>query len=209
MHREPAGDERARELTASPPDPAPTVSDVPEPRRAERGRAERPTLVLRPQIHWRAAGPALILFALLLLAVGRLRAAPFALVFLAIGVAFLPSVWQRVDVSPHTIVKRSLRKRRTIAIDQVDTFRLRRIAFPLLSRIHRGYKIGRYWSIPLTLRLLHGEDPLLELRCGWWYGWRELARYIIVACPDVDLDGRTRGRLERYVGVPLPPLPQA
>jgi hypothetical protein len=154
-------------------------------------------------------GPALILFALLLLAVGRLRAAPFALVFLAIGVAFLPSIWARVDVAPHTIVRRGLRRRRTIAISQVDTFRLRRVAFPVLRGIHRGYKIGRYWSIPLTLRLLHGEDPLLELRCGWWNGWRELARYVIVVCPDADVDGRTRGRLERYVGVPVPPLSQA
>jgi hypothetical protein len=203
MQPEPSGDERASELTVSPPDPTPVVSDA-----RERESADRPTLVLRPQIHWRVAGPALIGFGLLLLAVGRLRAAPFALVFFAIGAAFLPALWDRVDAGPGTIGQRSVRKHRKIALTDVDTLRLRRIAFPLLKGIHRGYKIGRYWSIPLTLRLLHGEEVLLELRCGWWYGWRELARYVVVSCPDVDLDGRTRGRLERYVGVPLPPLSQ-
>src|SRR6476659_8811425 len=203
MQPEPAGDDRASELTVSPPEPTPGVSDA-----RARERAERPTLVLRPQIHWRAAGPALIVFGILLLAVGRLRAAPFAIVFFAIGAAFLPALWDRVDVGADTIVQRGVRKHRTIELTDVDAFRLRRIAFPLLQGIHRGYKIGRFWSIPLTLRLLHREAVLLELRCGWWNGWRELARYIVVSCPDADLDGRTRGRLERYVGVPLPPLSQ-
>lgn len=203
MQLEPAGDERASELTVSPPNPTPVVTDE---QVRSRERAEHPTLVLRPQMHWRAAGPALIVFGLLLLAVGRLLAAPFALVFFAIGAAFLPALWSRIDVGPSTIAQRTLRKHRKIALTDVDTFRLRRIAFPPLRFIHRVYKIGRFWSLPLTLRLLHGEDALLELRCGWWHGWRELARYIVVSCPDVDLDGRTRGRLERYVGVPLPPL---
>jgi hypothetical protein len=147
MQPEPTGDKRASELTVSPPDPTPVVSEA-----RERDGAERPTLVLRPQIHWRIAGPALIVFGLLLLAVGRLRAAPFALVFFAIGAAFLPALWDRVDVGPGTIGQRSLRKHRKTALADVDTFRLRRIAFPLLQGIHRGYKIGRYWSIPLTLR---------------------------------------------------------
>jgi hypothetical protein len=203
MQREPAGDARAPERTVSPPDPKDT------PGASEREQVERPTLVLRPQIHWRVAGPGLILFAFLLLAVGRLRAVPFALVFLALGVAFLPALWERLDVSPRTVEQHRWRNHRTVALADVDTFRLRRVAFRFLKGIHRGYKIGRYWSIPLTIRLMHGEEPLLELRCGWWYGWRDLARYIVVALPDVDLDGRTRGRLERYVGVPLPPVSQA
>jgi hypothetical protein len=205
MQLESAGDERASELTVSPPNPTPVVTDA---RARTRERAEHPTLVLRPQMHWRAAGPVLIVFSLVLLAVGRLRAAPFAVVFFAIGVVLLPALWARIDVGPSTVAQRTLRKHRTIALSDVDTFRLRRIAFAPLRFIHRGYKIGRFWSLPLTLRLLHGEDVLLELRCGWWYGWRELARYIVVSYPDVDLDGRTRGRLERYVGVPLPPLSQ-
>jgi hypothetical protein len=201
MHLEPAGDERVSELTVPSSEPGAPVSAAPE-----HERQERPTLVLRPQLHWRAVGPALIVLAMLLLAVGKLLLVPFALVFLAIGVAALRTFWERVDVSPGTIVQHSLRKHRTVPLAEVDAFRLRRVAFPVLAGLQRGYKIGRYWSIPLTLRLLHRDEPLLELRCGWWYGWRDLARYVIVSCPDVSLDGRTRGRLERYVGVPLPPV---
>ncbi len=203
MQTEPAGPQRASKLNVPPGEPVPESADAPA-----RVEKERPTLVLRPQIHWRAIGPALIFFALLLLPVGRLKAVPFTLVFLAIGIAFLPALFERVDVSPRSIVLHRLRKSRTVMLADVDAFRLRRVAFPILKGVHRGYKIGRYWSIPLTIRLLREDEPLLELRCGWWYGWRDLARYVIVSCPDVDLDGRTRGRLERYVGVPLPPLPQ-
>jgi hypothetical protein len=208
MHLEPAGDERTSELTASPPEPTP-IAAVREPRADRADRNARPTLVLRPQIHWRLAGPGLILFALVLLAAGRLRAAPFALILFVIGVTMLPAIWERVDVSPDTIVHHGFRQHRAVPLAEIDAFRLRRIAFPFLRFIHSGYKVGRYWSIPLTVRLLHRDEPLLELRCGWWDGWRELSRYIIVTCPDVDLDGRTRGRLERYVGVPLPPIDKA
>ena len=185
------------------PEPTPVVSDA----RSGSGRGAPGRSCCDRRFIARGRTGA-ILFGILLLAVGRLRAAPFALVFFAIGAAFLPALWDRVDVGADTIVQRGLRKHRTIELTDVDAFRLRRIAFPLLQGIHRGYKIGRFWSIPLTLRLLHREEVLLELRCGWWNGWRELARYIVVSCPDADLDGRTRGRLERYVGVPLPPLSQ-
>src|SRR6476659_3949403 len=105
MQPEPAGDDRASELTVSPPEPTPVVSDA-----RARERAERPTLVLRPQIHWRAAGPALIVF--------------------GIGAACLPALGDRVYVGADTIVQRGVRKHRTIELTDVDAFRLRRIAFP-------------------------------------------------------------------------------
>jgi hypothetical protein len=127
---------------------------------------------------------------------------------LAIAVAFLPAIWERVEVGPHTIVQRNWRRERTIDFDDMNAFRLRRIPFRAIAGLRRGYKFGRFWSIPLTLRLIDRDVVLLDLRCGWWNGWQELARYVVVSHPDVDLDGRTRGRLERYVGVPLPPLPQ-
>ena len=209
MQPKPAGDERAAEPAASPLEPREPAARARAPKRERRTRAAAPTLVLRPQLHWRLVGPALILLALLVLAAGRLRAAPIAFVLVVIAVPFLPALRERVEVGPRSIVHRRWRGRRTAVLDEVDTLRLRRIAFPLLSRLRRGYKVGRFWSLPLTLRLLRGETVLLELRCGWWDGWRELARYVIVSHPDVDLDGRTRGRLERYVGVALPPLSKA
>lgn len=199
MQPKPAGDERAAERIDSPP--GPEVSDRPE-----RQRADTPTMVLRPRIQWRVAGPALILFAFLVLAVGRLSLIPlaFALVVLVIAFAFLPALWERIEVGPTTVRYRTWRGHRTVAFSDVDTLRLRRVPFLLLRGLRRGYKFGRYWSVPLTLRLLHEDEVLVELRCGWWNGWRELARYVVVSCPDIDLDSRTRGRLERYVGVPLP-----
>jgi hypothetical protein len=165
--------------------------------------------VLRPHIHWRATGPALILLAIIVLAAGRLTAAPIALVILAIAAAFLPALWERVEVGPSTIHQRRWRGHTTFDFADVDTLRLRRVPFKLLAGLRRGYKVGRFWSVPLTLRLLQGDTVLVELRAGWWEGWRELARYVIVSNSQVDLDGRTRGRLERYVGVPLPPVSQA
>jgi hypothetical protein len=208
MQRKPAGDERAAKLAPSPPEPevsAASAAAGPGPRRA----AKLPTLVLRPQIHWRAIGPALILLGILVLAVGRLDAAPIALLFLLVAAGFLPALWERVEVGPTTIHQRRWRRRTTVDFGDVDTLRLRRIPFKLLAGLRRGYKVGRYWSLPLTLRLLDGDTVLLELRCGWWDGWRELARYVVVSNPELNLEGRTRGRLERYVGVPLPPVSKA
>lgn len=164
-------------------------------------RAVLPRLVMRPQLPWRIAGPLLLLVALLTFAAGRLRALPFALVFAAAGVALLPAWRDRIEVGANVIHRRTWRREHTVGIADLDTMRLRRLAFPLLRWLPRGYRFGRYWSIPLTLKLLAGEDQRLEIRCIWWGNWRELTRFVISAYPDVDLDGRTRGRLERYVGV--------
>jgi hypothetical protein len=57
------------------------------------------------------------------------------------------------------------------------------------------------------MRLLAGEQILLELRCVWWGNWRELTHDVISTVPGIEIDGRTRGRIERYVGVPLPASP--
>jgi hypothetical protein len=196
MQPDPAADERAAEPSDLLPERSPASEHEPTP---------APALVLRPKLQWLAAGPGLVLLAVLLLATGRLLAVPVALVLGAAGVAFLPAWRDRVDLGPDRVVRRSWRGRHVVALADVDTLRLRRIAFPFLRWIHRGYKFGRFWSIPLTLRLMHGEEnPLLDLRCGWWHGWRELTRAVIALDPEIDLDQRTRGRLERYVGVPLP-----
>jgi hypothetical protein len=214
MQSTPAGDERrveapepagpvAREDAAAGAAPvsAVPVRGTPVPRRSHH---RAPTLVLRPQIGWRAVGPILILLAFAALAVGRRQAVPAAFLLGVLGAAFLPAWLDRVDVGETTIIRRSLRGRRTIVIDEVDTMRLRRVPFVLLRFLPRGYKVGRYWSIPLTLRLLDDDHELLALRCIWWDNWRGLSRYLVSAVPEVDLDGRTRGRLERYVGMLLP-----
>jgi hypothetical protein len=184
------------------------VGAVADPSELLPSRVDSPRLVLRPHLQWRVAGPALLVVALLVLVAGRVRAVPFALVFAVAGVAFLSAWRDRIEVGATSIRRRTWRRETTVDISDVDTLRLRRVAFPLLRWLPRGYKVGRFWSIPLTVRLLSGEDPRLEIRCGWWSNWQELTRFVISAYPDVDLDGRTRGRLERYVGVRLPAASQ-
>jgi hypothetical protein len=194
-----AGEEPTAEPVDAPAEPA--VVPVP----ADSGA---PALVLRPKLQWLAAGPGLILLALLLLGAGRLRAAPLALLLGALGAVFLRAWWDRVDVGETRITRRGWRHRRPIAVEHISGFGLRRVPVRLLRALPRGYRFGRFWSLPLTMRLLAGEETLLELRCAWWGNWRELTYFVISTVPGIELDGRTRGRIERYVGVPPPASPQ-
>jgi hypothetical protein len=94
---------------------------------------------------------------------------------------------------------------RTIRLDTIDTLRLRRLPFGL-TRIfgRRGFRIGRFWTVPLTLRLQTGSEVRLQLRCVWWNGWQSVARFL-ASEPGMNLDDRTRGRLDTYVGpAPVP-----
>jgi hypothetical protein len=153
-------------------------------------------MVLRPHFVCRAIGPVLLVVAVGLAGAGLLA----ALVLVPIAVIFFPTVWARLDVGEHEIRRRRWRGGWTsVSTDSVDTLRLRRLPFPVLAWLKRGHRFGRFWSVPLTVRLQHEENVLVELRCIWWNGWRELARFA-AAQPDVDLDLRTRGRLARYVG---------
>jgi hypothetical protein len=202
MQPKPAGEQHATAPGAPAERLAPVDPVESSPPAAPASRA-RPALVLRPQLPWRALGPGLILLAVALVAVGRLRAVPFAFVLVVVGAGLLPAWWDRLEVGETAIVRRAWRRHCTIAVADVDGMGLRRATLPALRFLPRGYKFGRYWTIPLTLRLLAGGDVLLELRCVWWSNWRELARYIVTTVPDLELDSRTRGRLERYVGVLL------
>jgi hypothetical protein len=173
------------------------------PRRPDEPEGETsdgPRLVVRPKVQWLLAGPVLLVLALGAAASGRPRLLPIAVVLGLVGIALLGSWFDRVDLGPVTVRRRSLLSRVTIALDDVDTLRLRRIAWPWLRWVKRGFKVGRYWSLPLTLRLMHGDAPQLELRCVWWSSWRELTRALLTLNPELDLDQRTRGRIDRYVG---------
>jgi hypothetical protein len=167
-------------------------------------RFETPTLVMTPQVQWRVGGPVLLLAAVAVVVLGPIWTLPLAVVLAATGVSLLPALRDRLEVGATFIRCRTIMHERTIDIGDVDTMRLRRVPFPLLRWLPRGYKVGRFWSIPLTMRLSNGEDPRLDLRCAWWSNWRELARFVLAVHPEVDLDSRTRGRLERYVGVAVP-----
>jgi hypothetical protein len=153
-------------------------------------------VVLRARRQWRL--PALVFPVLAALLVVSGRRWGIALVLLAIP--FLPAFWIRIEMNPWSIRRRDWRRRWSkLELDSVEGLRLRRLPFPAIQWLPRGYRIGRFWSVPLTLRLQYGEEVRFEIRCAWWDGWRDLAGYV-AALPDMGLDARTRGRLGRYVG---------
>ncbi len=162
----------------------------------DRGSKSTPVLVLRARLQWRLPGPALVALALALAASGRL----WGVLLVPLAAPFIPALWIRLVVGEHTIRRYDWRAQwTTVSLDTVDAFRLRRVPWPALAWLRRGYRIGRFWSVPLTVRLQQGETVELQVRCIWWRGWRNLARFAALL-PDVELDGRTRGRLGRYVG---------
>jgi len=155
-----------------------------------------PAVVIRSRIQWRLPALVLPVLAALLIFLGR----RWGIALVVFAVPFVPAFWIRIEMNDRRIRRRDWRRRwTTVELDEVETLRLRRLPFVALQWLPRGYRVGRYWSVPLTLRLQYGEEVRLELRCVWWDGWREIARYV-AARPGMDLDARTRGRLGRYVG---------
>jgi hypothetical protein len=156
-----------------------------------------PTVILRARGQWRVPVFVLpVLAALVVVATGRWS----GIVLLVVALPFTPALWIRIEMDESSIRRRDWRGRTsTVMFDSVDALRLRRLPFAALEWLPRGYRVGRFWSVPLTLRLQHGEDVSFEMRCVWWDGWRDVARYV-AARPGMDLDARTRGRLGRYVG---------
>ena len=160
-----------------------------------------PALVVRPRLAWRLPGPLLLVAGAALVASG-LR---WGVAVAALGVLFLQTLWVRLLVTGVSIRGRGWRgQRTTIRLDTIDTLRLRRLSFGPTRILGRGFRIGRFWTVPLTLRLQTGSDVRLQLRCVWWNGWQSVARFL-ASEPGMDLDDRTRGRLDSYVGpTPVP-----
>ena len=155
-----------------------------------------PTVVLRARVQWRAPVVVLPVLALVFIVFRQWS----GVVLLLFALPFVPALWIRIELSERTVRRRDWRRRWTpVDVESVDVLRLRRLPFAALAWLPRGYRVGRFWSVPLTLRLQHDEAVRLEVRCVWWDDWRDLARYVAVR-PNIDLDARTRGRLGRYVG---------
>ena len=140
--------------------------------------------------------PALLAVAAVLVARGR----PWGIALLPAALVWTPVLWVRVEATESTVRRRSWRGRwRRVPLESITTLRLRRLPYRALRWVRRGYRIGRFWSVPLTLRLLDESRVRLELRCAWWGSWRALAGFA-ASLPDVDIDARSRARLDRYVG---------
>jgi hypothetical protein len=161
-----------------------------------------PALVVRAKPAWRLAGPVLVVVGAAAVALGQLWGAGI----IAIALLFLPMLWIRLLVSGVSIRRRGWRgQSSTIRLDTIDTLRLRRMLFGPTRILGRGLSIGGFWGAPLTLRLQTGSDVRLQLRCVWWNGWQSVARFM-ASEPGLDVDDRTRGRLDSYVGPAAAPV---
>lgn len=157
--------------------------------------AAPPTVILRPQLWMMAAGPALVFLALVGASMGSRKVS--VLVFLA-GLAFMPFLAFKIHVDEHAVRRRGLRGwEPPVSLDAVTELGLRRSPWRLLKWWPKGYRFGRFYSLPLRLRLLAGNQIRFQLTVVFWRDWGALARFM-AARPDVRTDGRTRGRLERY-----------
>ena len=61
---------------------------------------------------------------------------------------------------------------------------------------HRSYRIGRFSTTPIRLRII-GDDEMIQLTAALWANWPALVR-VVLTLPGVESDSRTRGRLDRY-----------
>ena len=155
--------------------------------------AESPVVVLRMHRWLRFVGLGLVVGGL---AAGALEVTPaFGIAALGLGVCL---TWvPRLELDAHQLRVRRLRGSVTVPIDDIDEVRLRRVPIGRLRPVHRSYRIGRFCTTPLRLRVMHAQEPLVQLTVVAWARWPVLVRYLL-SRPDVASDSRTRGRLDRY-----------
>ena len=84
-----------------------------------------------------------------------------------------------------------------IPIRRVREVRLRRVPFGPPRPPHRSYRIGRFSTTPIRLRIIGDEDEMIQLTAALWADWPALVR-VCLTVPGVQSDSRTRGRLDRY-----------
>lgn len=175
----------------------PSAGTQPSAAEAETRLAPSPdpvAVVLRPRLGFRIAGPLVGAFALVLLLAGWW----WGVLLLPPAIALLVASLERVELLPTAVRRRSWSGwAEPVPLERVVAFRLRRAPLRGLKLLRHGYRIGRWYSVPLTLRLVTTDSTVLELRVACWAGWRALARYV-AAQPTVHLDGKTRERLTRY-----------
>ena len=140
---------------------------------ARHGMASMPALVVRPRC--RVADPGTRSSSSQDGALRRARAAVGCGPDRARRCSSSPCSGSRLVVSGVSIRQRGWSgRRRTIRLDTIDTLRLRRLPCGVrCAFLGRGFRIGRLWSVPLTLRLQTGAEVRLQLRCVWWDGWHE------------------------------------
>ncbi len=159
----------------------------------DEGVAGGPSLVLRPRLVVRLAGPFLIVVGV----VGAIAGFPVALVLSFIGllgsVAWVPSV----TVDDREIRFRGVFGTDTILLTGIDEVRLRRVPFGPKRPGGHNLRFGRFCTTPMRLRVMEKDITLAQITVVYWEGWADLVRYLL-SIPTIGSEGRTRGRLDRY-----------
>ena len=159
----------------------------------DEGVAGGPSLVLRPRLVLRLAGPFLIVVGI----VGAIAGLPVALVLSFIGLLGLVAWVPSVTVDDHEIRFRGVFGTDTIPLTGIDEVRLRRVPFGPKRPGGRGLRLGRFCTTPMRLRVMEKDITLAQITVVYWEGWASLVRYLL-AIPSIGSEGRTRGRLDRY-----------
>lgn len=164
--------------------------DAPETRAAPPGSLR---LVLRPAVGWRALGPVLVLVGIM----AGVLLSPLAFVISVLGLALLPLFLVRVECDGVTLRRRRIRGwEEPVAVSDLVALRVRRAPFAALAHWRHSFRFGHYCTVPLRLRLHTTRGVALDLTVVWWDGWLALARFVR-SQPDVEVDRRSRARLER------------
>ena len=151
-----------------------------------------PTLVYRPRLALRLIAPALALIGMALVATGSLLGLAVIVVGAIDGLVWLP----RVELDSRRLRYRGIREVVEMPLDREIELRLRRVPFGPPRPPHRAYRIGRFASTPIRLRITSGADQV-QLTIAYWEHWPGLVRALLTM-PTVTTDSRTRGRLDRY-----------
>jgi hypothetical protein len=150
-------------------------------------------VIFRPRRALRIVGPLLLLAGVGLVATGVLAGAVLAVVGLLVSLSWLP----RVEIGNEVVRARGLVGTTVIRFDDVREVRLRRVPFGPPRPPHRSYRVGRFSTTPIRLRIIGADDDMVQLTAALWSNWPALVR-VVLTIPGVESDARTRGRLDRY-----------
>lgn len=152
-----------------------------------------PMMILRPRLVFRLLGPLLIAGG----GVGVAARVIPALVLVGVGAVALLAWLPSVQVDDRAIRFRRLMGTETIPLAAIDEIRLRRVQIGPKRQLQRNFRIGRFCSTPLRMRVMQNDVTLAQITVVCWEGWPRLARYLL-SIPSINSESRTRGRLDRY-----------
>ncbi len=173
-------------------DRAPEASAVAPTGGRTAGGAGGVTVVFRPHLGLRLLGPALAVVGVVGAAAGLLPA--LALLVVAVPVTL---VWfRRIELDDATVRYRRLLATTTIPLGGVREVALRRVPRRGARAPHHSYRVGRFSTTPIRLRIA-GEEAEIHVTAALWPEWPRIVR-ALMTLPGVQTDHRSRGRLDRY-----------